>query len=212
MLLKASLLGAASVLLLATHDPLPDLAIGTALPAAGVSMKDVMGGDRSLKDLAGKNGLLVIFSCNTCPFVVGSEGSTGWEGRYPAIGELCGTNGIGFALVNSNAAKRENGDSWEDMQRHYKEKNYNGHYLLDEGSAVADAFGARTTPHVFLFDKDLKLVYKGAIDDNVDDPRAVTKHYLKEAIASLVAGKPIATAITKNLGCSIKRVAKEHQH
>ncbi|MBL7985275.1 MAG: thioredoxin family protein, partial [Flavobacteriales bacterium] len=95
---------------------------------------------------------------------------------------------------------------------HYKKMGYNGHYLLDTDNAVADAFGARTTPHVFLFDKDMKLVYKGAMDDNVDDPKAVTKHYLKEAIANMVAGKAIEPATTKNLGCSIKRKPVEHKH
>lgn len=175
-------------------------------------MKDVMGGDRSLAKIKGEKGLLVIFSCNTCPFVVGSEGSAGWEGRYPELAALCAANGTGFALVNSNSAKRDAGDSFTDMQARYKEMRYKGHYLLDEGNAVADAFGARTTPHVFLFDKDLKLVYKGAIDDNVDDPKAVTKHHVKDAIEAMVAGRAPATAITRNLGCSIKRRPVEHKH
>ena len=77
---------------------------------------------------------------------------------------------------------------------------------------MADAFAARTTPHVFLFDKDLKLVYKGAIDDNVADPKAVTKNYLKDAITAMTSGKSIDPATTKNLGCSIKRKAVEHTH
>lgn len=212
MLLKPLLLASATVFALPSHDPLPDLTIGSAMPAAEVVMKDVVGGETSLAKLAGKNGLLVVFSCNTCPFVVGSEGSAGWEGRYPMTGEICASNGVGFALVNSNEAKRENGDSFSDMQAHYKKMGYNGHYLLDTDNAVADAFGARTTPHVFLFDKDMKLVYKGAMDDNVDDPKAVTKHYLKEAIANMVAGKAIEPATTKNLGCSIKRKPVEHKH
>jgi thioredoxin-related protein len=74
-------------------------------------------------------------------------------------------------LVNSNEAKRDQGDSFADMQARYKEKNYSGSYVLDAEHKVADAFGARTTPHVFLFDKDMKLAYKGAIDDNVARPR-----------------------------------------
>lgn len=212
MLLRSILLASTTSLVLPTHDPLTDLVIGAPMPAADHVMKDVMGGDKSLSAIKGENGLLVVFSCNTCPFVVGSDGSAGWEGRYPEIGTFCQKNKVGFALVNSNAAKREAGDSFADMQARYKEKGYNAHYLLDEGNVVADAFAARTTPHVFLFDKDLKLVYKGAIDDNVDDPKAVTKHYLKDAITALVAGKPIETATTKNLGCSIKRKPVEHTH
>ena len=212
MILKTSLLVAAALLAVGAHDPLKDLNIGDALPAADIAMKDVMGGDKSLSALKGESGLLVIFSCNTCPFVIGSEGSTGWENRYPELGNFCRTNKIGFALVNSNSTKREAGDGFADMQAHYKEKNYNCHYLLDNDNIVADAFAARTTPHVFLFDKDLKLVYKGAIDDNVADPKAVTKNYLKDAITAMTSGKSIDPTTTKNLGCSIKRKAVEHTH
>lgn len=212
MILKTSLLAAAAVLAVGAHDPLKDLNIGDALPAKDNVLKDVIGGERSLAAIKGDNGLLVIFSCNTCPFVIGSDGSAGWEGRYPGLAKLAKEKGIGFALVNSNTAKRGEGDSFLDMQKHYKEKNYEGHYLLDDDNIVADAFAARTTPHVFLFDKDLKLVYKGAIDDNVEDPKAVTKHYLEDAITALVGGKAIEPATTKNLGCSIKRKPVEHKH
>jgi hypothetical protein len=115
-----------------------------------------------------------------------------------------------MVLVNSNEAKREAGDSFEDMRTHYKEHNYNSHYVLDQNSVLADAFGARTTPHVFLFDKNNKLVYKGAIDDNVDDPKAVTKTWLKDALKAMSSGKAIDPPTTRNLGCSIKRVAQQH--
>ena len=120
--------------------------------------------------------------------------------------------GVGMVLVNSNEAKRDAGDSFADMQAHYKEKGYTGSYVLDAGNAVADAFGARTTPHVFLFNKDLKLVYKGAIDDNVGSASAVKEKYLENAINNLVEGKTIDPATTRNVGCSIKRAAVEHKH
>lgn len=202
----------ASFALLATtaHDPLPDLAIGTALPAADQKMKDVSGKELSLKQLAGKNGLLVVFTCNTCPFVIGSEGSAGWEGRYPELAAFSSRFGVGVALVNSNEAKRGDGDGFADMQARYKEKNYGGSYLLDTGHVVADAFGARATPHVFLFDKDLKLVYKGAIDDNVGDPAAVKERWAFKAVSALGNGQPIDPATTRNTGCSIKRMPHKH--
>jgi hypothetical protein len=212
MMFKTALLALTALAAIPAHDPLTELAIGAPMPALDVRMKDVVGGERTLASLNGGNGVLVIFSCNTCPFVVGSDGSAGWEGRYPELAALCERSKIGFALVNSNTAKRDAGDGFTDMQLHYKEKDYQGHYLLDEENVVADAFAARTTPHVFLFNKDLKLVYKGAIDDNVDDPKAVTKHYLKDAILGLMDGKAIEPAVTKNLGCSIKRRPVEHKH
>ncbi|MFZ1688822.1 MAG: thioredoxin family protein [Flavobacteriales bacterium] len=210
MLTKALLsIGALALLAAAPHE-LPTLTIGTSLPKPDQSMMDVNGKEFTLKQIAGTNGLLVVFSCNTCPFVVGSEGSEGWEGRYPAIGDLCKKNGIGFALVNSNEAKRTDDDSFDEMKAHYRAKGYNGHYLVDKDHVVADAFGARTTPHVYLFDKNMKLAYIGAIDDNVGSAAAATAHYLNDAINNMVAGKPIDPATTRNKGCSIKRV--EHTH
>jgi len=77
---------------------------------------------------------------------------------------------------------------------------------------VADAFGARTTPHVFLFNKELKLAYKGAIDDNVGSAAAVKEKWLHNAIDKLSSGGAIEPAVTRNVGCSIKRIAKEHKH
>lgn len=212
MLLKLASIAAIGGLSFMPHDPLPDLAIGSALPAADVKMKDVSGKEISLKEAQGNSGLLVIFSCNTCPFVVGSEGSDGWEGRYPEIAAFSQRHGVGVVFVNSNEAKRDAGDSFADMQARYKDKKYSGSYVLDAGNKVADAFGARTTPHVFLFDKDQKLAYKGAIDDNVGKAGEVKEKYLEKAIAFMVEGKPIDPATTRNIGCSIKRVAVEHKH
>jgi hypothetical protein len=114
------------------------------------------------------------------------------------------------AFVNSNEAKRNDGDSYADMQARYKEKGYLGAYLLDKDHVVADAFGARTTPHVFLFDKDMKLVYKGAIDDNVAKAAEVKERWLHNAIERLAEGKAIEPSMTRNIGCSIKRMPHKH--
>jgi hypothetical protein len=210
MMSRLALLAFVATVGLAAHDTLPDMKIGDPMPRTELALPDVSGKEISLKGAAGTNGVVVIFSCNTCPFVVGSDGSEGWEGRYPALGEFCAKNGVGFVLVNSNEAKREAGDSFADMQAHYKAKGYNGYYLLDKGHVVADAFGARTTPHVFLFDKDLHLAYKGAIDDNVDSAKAVKSEHLRDAISAMVEGRAIATPMTRNLGCSIKRTPHAH--
>lgn len=210
MLLKLASLAAFTALTMAPHDPLPTLTIGTALPAAEKKMMDVSGKSLSLKDVAAKNGLLVVFSCNTCPFVIGSEGSAGWEGRYPELAKFAESMGVGMALVNSNEAKRGEGDGLADMKKRYADKGFGGAYLVDEGHAVADAFGARTTPHVFLFDKEMKLVYMGAIDDNVADPKAVKEKWLQNAITNMTKGQPIDPATTRNTGCSIKRMPHTH--
>jgi hypothetical protein len=212
MLLKLASITAITAFTLMPHDPLPDMAIGASMPAADQKMKDVSGKEITLKEAMGRFGVLVVFTCNTCPFVVGSEGSEGWEGRYPELASYAQRYGVGVVLVNSNEAKRADGDSFGDMQKRYTDKKYVGSYVLDAGNIVADAFGARTTPHVFLFNKDQKLVYKGAIDDNVGSAAGAKEHYVQNAIANMAEGRTIDPATTRNIGCSIKRVAVEHKH
>lgn len=184
------------------------LAIGAVAPKADLKMELTNGKSISLKEVKMNNGLLVVFSCNTCPFVIGAEGyGVGWEGRYVDVQKAAEKAGVGMVLVNSNEAKRDKGDGMADMKQRAKEKGFESiMYALDKNSELANAFGARTTPHVFLFDKDMKLVYRGAIDDSNEGPEKVTKHYLKDALNSLSTGKKIDPAETKSVGCSIKRV------
>ena len=111
-----------------------------------------------------------------------------------------------MALINSNEAKREGDDSMSEMKKHAKDQKYLSPYLVDEKSALADAFGARTTPHVFLFDNNMKLVYRGAIDDSYKNKESVSETFLMDAIKNLSAGKTISPDVTKATGCSIKRV------
>lgn len=182
--------------------------LGTKAPKTDVKMTGTDDKSVSLNDLKKANGLLVVFSCNTCPFVIGGDDSEGWEGRYNDLQASCDAQNIGLVLVNSNEAKRSNGDNLADMKAHAKEKGYSAvKYVLDTNSELANAFGARTTPHAFLFDKDMKLVYKGAIDDNVASAAKVTSPYLKNAIQNLGGGKKIDPADTKPVGCGIKRVS-----
>ena len=183
------------------------LNIGAVAPASDVKMTDISGAQYSLADLKNSGGLLVVFSCNGCPFVVGSEGSEGWEGRYDGLREIAEANNIGMALINSNEAKRDKGDDMKSMKTRAEEHGFSKcKYLLDVNSTVANAFFARTTPHVYLFDGNMKLVYKGAIDDNVDDSKKVKEPYLKNAMENLASGKKIKPAETKPVGCSIKRI------
>lgn len=189
-------------------NPTETLAIGAQAPKTDLVMKDISGSSTSLKELKNENGLLVIFSCNTCPFVVGSDGSEGWEGRYAELQKFADAHGVGMALINSNEAKREKGDNLEDMASRAKDHGFaNCHYLLDANSELANAFYARTTPHVYLFDNDFKLVYKGSIDDNVDNSKKVSQPWLMSAMQNLKDGKPINPAETKPVGCSIKRAS-----
>lgn len=184
------------------------LEIGAEAPKSEVKMQDISGKEYSLNDLKKEEGLLVIFSCKTCPFVVGNPGknSDGWQGRYNELHEMANNNDIGMVLVNSNEAFRDDVDSMESMKEQSDEQGYTMPYVIDENHVVADAFGALTTPHVYLFDVDMKLVYKGAIDDNVNDSGAVKETYLQDAITNLSKGEKIDPNSTRQLGCSIKRV------
>ena len=154
----------------------------------------------SLESLKGENGLLVVFSCNTCPFVIA------WEDRYNELNELAEENGIKMVLVNSNEAKRSGDDAPGKMIEHARKNNYSMPYVIDNNHKIADAWGAKTTPHVFLFDKDFTLVYEGAIDDNYKDKNAVENTYCNDALNELGAGEEISVKTSPAKGCSIKRV------
>ena len=195
------LMGAGLALSIFAFKGSSGLELGNEAPMADTKMMDVSNKEYSLNDIKGKNGLLVIFSCNTCPFVLG------WEDTYPELGKLTKQNNIGMVLVNSNEAKRGNADSMESMKKHYKEAGYNSYYVLDSDSKLANTFGAKTTPHVYLFDKDMKLAYKGSINDKYEGREdKASKMYLKDAINAMVKGEEINPATTKQIGCSIKRV------
>jgi thioredoxin-related protein len=178
-------------------DPLP---IGSSLPNAGTKMKDISGKEISFNDAMKENGLLIMFSCNTCPVVRKYESRT-VESCKKAL-----DNKIGVILLNSNEAYREKGDSYDDMKNYAKKLGYGWNYVVDQNSTMADAFGATRTPEVFLFDKNGKLVYHGAIDDNSSGPDEVTRKHLSIALDELVSGKDVSTKNTKSVGCSIKRL------
>ncbi len=177
------------------------LEIGAKAPMTDYKMKDVSGKSYSLADLKKENGLLVIFSCNTCPFVLG------WEDQYPKLKKVADENKIGMVLINSNEAKRGDDDSMDAMKEHHKKANYNMPYVVDVNHRLADVFGAKTTPHVYLFNGDMRLAYRGLINNRYDNrSREVTETYLEDALTNLAAGKNINLAITQEKGCSIKRI------
>ncbi len=176
-----------------------NLEIGDKAKHTNVKMVGVDGKSISLDEAKQENGLLIIFSCNTCPFVIK------WEDRYNGLKEFADKNNIGMVVLNSNYKKRSGDDSLDAMKKHAKQNSYQFSYLVDKESLIANSFGGKTTPHVFLFDEDFKLAYKGAIDDNYDDAGKVNNHYLKDAMKSVASGQNIKLAETKPVGCSIKR-------
>jgi thioredoxin-related protein len=176
-----------------------ELPLNSVLPMPTYKMKDVSGKDISLNEVKTAKGLLVIFSCNTCPYVKLSEG------RIKELSNLCATNQIGCVIVNSNEAQRADEDSFDEMVKYYNAQGLKCFYTVDNKSELANAFGATRTPQCFLFN-DKGLIYKGAIDDNVKDPTAVKTPYLKSAIEALSKGATPSMQETKSIGCTIKRV------
>ena len=175
------------------------LELGAIIPMSEELMINVSDEKMSLNNNFNENGLLVVFSCNTCPFVVM------WEDRYRQLEKMCQINNIGMVYINSNEAKRDGDDSQEAMKNYAKNMGYSFPYLIDEKSAIANAFGAKTTPHTYLFNKNKSLVYKGAIDDNFRDISQVKQTYLLDANEQMVSGQEIKLKETNAKGCSIKR-------
>ena len=170
------------------------------MPKADVKMKDISGKEVTLKDAAKKNGLLVMFTCNTCPYVIKGQKRT-TEAMH-----MASKLGIGMVILNSNEAQRDNEDSPPAMAAYAAEQQYSVPYLRDEQSIMANAFGATRTPEVFLFDGNGKLVYKGAMEDNPASPELSKEYYLNTAMRALYDNRPIKPAETKSIGCSIKRM------
>lgn len=192
------LLLVAAIWLTAFRSPYA-LDIGARLPKADIKMKDVSGKEVSLNDAKKANGLLVMFSCNTCPYVARNQARTREICRYAL------KNNIGVILVNSNEAARSGGDSYDAMQRYAKGQQYNWYYVVDRNNTIADAFAADRTPECYLFDKNAVLVYKGAIDDNPGNEGGVKERYLHNAISAVLGGKKVEVTSTASVGCGIKR-------
>jgi len=174
------------------------LAIGAVAPRVEREMKSVDGSMASVASAAKDKGVLVIFTCNHCPWV------KAWQERTVALGNEFLDQGVGVIAINSNDPAKNDEDSFDGMKKRANARSMKYPYVVDEGSVMARAYGATKTPEFFLFDADMKLVYHGAIDDNAQKPDQVKKTYLKDALTALVNGEPVSVAKTKALGCGIK--------
>ncbi|OGU55909.1 MAG: alkyl hydroperoxide reductase [Ignavibacteria bacterium RBG_13_36_8] len=151
----------------------------------------------SLNSFSDKEAMIVVFSCNHCPYV------KAYEERIIKIQEDF-KNKVQVVAINSNDADSYSEDSFDNMKFRAKEKGFNFPYLRDEDQSAAKAYKATHTPEVFLFDKNRRLVYQGKIDDNWKEIENVKAHYLRDAIEELIDGKPITTPETFSIGCTIK--------
>ena len=198
ILLAATALTAISLMsFLSVTEELP---IGSEMPKADMKLKDISGKEITLKDAKKQNGLLVMFSCNTCPYVIKNQSRTNEICKYAL------SKGMGVVILNSNEGTRTGADSYSEMQEYAKAQGYDWYYAVDQNNVLADAFGATRTPECYLFDKSGKLVYHGAIDDNPSDASSVNRTHLKVAIDESTTGKDVSIKTSKSVGCTIKRI------
>ena len=175
------------------------LPLGSSIPKADLKLKDISGKEVSLKDAKKKNGLLVMFSCNTCPWVIKNQSRTIEAAKYAL------SNEIGVILLNSNEGQRDDADSYSEMKEYASNQGYSWYYAIDKDNILADEFGANRTPECFLFNAEGKHVYHGAIDDNPGDASSVTRKHLKMAMEEMISGKDVTVTESRSMGCSIKR-------
>ena len=169
--------------------------------AMDFQLKNIDGKMVSLTDYKDAKGIIVVFTCNHCPF------SIKYEDRINGLAKKYNNAGYPLIAVNPNDTVQYADDSYSNMQKRAKDKGFVFPYLVDDTQAVAKAYGATKTPHVFLLQKEGKefvVKYVGAIDDNTDDASAAKVKYVEQAIDELNAGKSVSVSTTKAIGCGIK--------
>jgi peroxiredoxin len=176
--------------------PMTKLTLGNK--AVPFSLPGIDGKTHSLAEYADKSVIIVIFSCNHCPYV------QAWEDRIIDIQTDYNEQGIQIIAINPNDAPKSPEDSFQKMQECARSKGFNFIYLHDATQEVARAYGAERTPEVFVFDQNTILQYHGAIDDNFREPKEVKQHYLQDALDSLLKGEQPPMVETRPVGCPIK--------
>jgi len=169
--------------------------------ATDFSLKNVDGKFVSMKDYNDAKGIILIFTCNHCPF------SIAYQDRIKALHTAYVRRGYPVVAVNSNDAAAYPADSYENMKERANDEKFPFAYLHDESQANAKIYGATKTPHVFILKRvndRFKVVYIGAIDDNSNEPELVKTKYVDNALRELIEGKEITQNFTKAVGCSIK--------
>ncbi|MEZ4984756.1 MAG: thioredoxin family protein [Saprospiraceae bacterium] len=181
--------------------PDPGVKIGDKAPAFELLATD--GKRYSFDNITDANGnapkgYIVTFTCNTCPYAIM------YEDRLIALHQKMAPMGYPVVAIQPNDPAVKEGDSYENMQQRAKEKEFPFLYLMDEGQQVYPQYGASRTPEVYLVDGERTVRYHGAIDDNAQEPAAVTVNYVEKAIEALENGLQPDPAEVKAIGCTIK--------
>ena len=176
------------------------LEIGATAPDFRLPATD--GSSYSLSDF-NEDYLVIFFTCNHCPYVIGSDEVT----RASAM--RFASEGVRFIGINSNSAATYEEDDFPHMVRRMEEQKFPWLYLYDESQEVALAYGALRTPHFYLFNRERKLVYTGRGVDQPKDASKITVNDLDRALEELVAGLPVSVPVTNPIGCNVKWEGKE---
>ena len=174
-----------------TYEIKESLAVGTTVESFKLS--DTNGAERSLDDLKGKNGAIVVFVSAQCPTV------KQYNERISRFAADFAAKEISVIGINSN------GTESLDWARSHAAENYKFPVLIDKGNVLADKLGANVTPEIYYLDAKNVLVYRGAID-NSSSGDEITKNYLRDAVEATLSGKPVEKRTANAIGCSIKRV------
>ena len=179
------------------------LQIGNKAP--GFNLRATNGKFYNLDDFADARILVVFFTCNHCPYVLGSDEVT----RQTA--NRFGSQGVRFVAINSNSPNTYEEDSFDHMVLRMNENQFPWIYLHDETQEIATAYGALKTPHFYVFDEDRKLVYTGRAVDQPRDVSKMTVNDLERVLSELLAGETVSVPVTNPIGCNIKWEGKDRK-
>ena len=179
------------------------LDIGNKAPDFKLPATD--GNTYQLSDFDDARVLVIFFTCNHCPYVIGSDEVT----RQTA--DKFASRGVRFVGINSNSKNTYSEDDFEHMVARMNEQKFPWLYLYDQSQAIAKAYGALRTPHFFVFDKERRLIYTGRGVDNPRDTGKMTVNDLERALTEHLAGRPVSVPLTNPIGCNVKWEGKD-QH
>lgn len=151
-----------------------------------------------LKDFSDQNWLVIFFTCNHCPYVIGSDEIT------RAAAEKYAPLGVGFVGINANSPQVYKEDDYPQMVARMKAQGFPWTYLWDDSQETALAYGALRTPHFFVFDRERKLVYTGRGVDNPRETAKMTVNDLDRTLGEVTQGKPVSVPLTNPIGCNVK--------
>lgn len=177
------------------------LALGQKAPDFRLPATD--GKTYALADFAFAPILVISFTCNHCPYVIGNES------REKAFVEKYRARGVAYVAINSNDANAYAEDDFTHMKQRAKDLGFSWPYLRDDTQAVAKSYGAIKTPHFFVFDRDRALRYVGRMDNSPRDMAQAKTHELADAVDDLLAGRPVRLPLTDAIGCTVKWLGKD---